>query len=351
MIRSIHALRALAVMLVLVSHIFDAAGFGERWAHSQVLTNFINLGAIGVDVFFVISGMVMSHILNRPHRESVKTFALKRLIRIYPNIIVFTLIFSGLACMLAAQCYTWKEVLYSCILKPGITGSFVPVIKISWSLYHEMYFYGLIALFMLLKKKNVTWWVSGTLLILTVLGVSVQSGSALINLLVNPINLEFLFGMFFYHMIFRTKALTARQGKWLVAFGVGALVTEVVVGYGSVDSFILAFENKNSWMRVLLWGLPSSTLVAGLTLQWGRLKTLPRWVNAVADASYALYLMQTVLFFLLDFMFHDAVNAQPYIFVVVILISFPAIAYGYHVGVEKRLTTMLKRLLLKNYVR
>src|SRR3982074_1957828 len=72
----IDGLRAIAVMLVLNFHAFPAAMPG---------------GFIGVDVFFVISGFLITGIIAREmeqKRFSLSTFYLRRIRRIFPALIV-----------------------------------------------------------------------------------------------------------------------------------------------------------------------------------------------------------------------------------------------------------------------
>jgi exopolysaccharide production protein ExoZ len=77
MIKNIQALRALAVMVVVLGHLQPLA----QQVHP--LLTWVGLGRAGVDLFFVISGFIMVYTTER-EAPSAAQFALRRLIRIVP---------------------------------------------------------------------------------------------------------------------------------------------------------------------------------------------------------------------------------------------------------------------------
>lgn len=79
---ALDGLRAVAVALVFAIHAFPDAGFP---------------GGLGVDVFFVISGFLITRILlkqwRRDERISLRTFYFSRLVRLYPPLIAVVAVF------------------------------------------------------------------------------------------------------------------------------------------------------------------------------------------------------------------------------------------------------------------
>jgi len=83
-IKQLDSLRAIAVILVIISH----------WLPSSFIAQRVPLGAIGVDIFFVLSGFLISKILfeqryKSDHEESkkmilMKNFYVRRSLRIFP---------------------------------------------------------------------------------------------------------------------------------------------------------------------------------------------------------------------------------------------------------------------------
>jgi peptidoglycan/LPS O-acetylase OafA/YrhL len=88
-IKQLDSVRALAVSLVIISH----------WISSDSIINFIPNGLIGVDIFFVLSGFLITRILmeNRKSLEAtdnypssiLKNFYARRVLRIFPVYYIF----------------------------------------------------------------------------------------------------------------------------------------------------------------------------------------------------------------------------------------------------------------------
>ncbi|MCW9533237.1 acyltransferase family protein [Klebsiella oxytoca] len=86
---SIQALRAVAAIFVVVDHTltqFNLYNLNAGYA-GKILSNLENLGLIGVYIFFIISGYIMSMTTNNKPSgfNSAAIFIKKRLIRIYPT--------------------------------------------------------------------------------------------------------------------------------------------------------------------------------------------------------------------------------------------------------------------------
>ncbi len=120
-----------------------------------------DVGAAGVDVFFVLSGFIMVYI-SRPYSDGNKTvldFIVRRLIRIYPLYALVTLYYAGhqtsvmynpgaLFRSLLFVPYEWK---------PGVPE---PVLGIAWTLYYEVLFYGYFAVSLFLGGPKVVQYLS-----------------------------------------------------------------------------------------------------------------------------------------------------------------------------------------------
>jgi peptidoglycan/LPS O-acetylase OafA/YrhL len=137
-IPSLHGLRALSILLVLIAHLAQHGILLPRTWH---LTE---LGRLGVDMFFVISGFLITVLLLREQKKqqtiSLKQFYLRRAFRILPAYLCFLL---GIALMnslgvVALSGWDWFAVL-------TYTVSFVPKptwdIGHIWSLSVEEHFY------------------------------------------------------------------------------------------------------------------------------------------------------------------------------------------------------------------
>lgn len=141
---NIHALRALAVLLVAwvhIAEIFPNDGFYER---------FSRYGFAGVDLFFVISGFIMIYISSMDFKGPAH-FLLDRFLRISPMYYAFTALVAFLA-FSAPDIFKSTVVGPESLLKSALfipfeksPGRVYPLYIIGWTLNYEMYFYVLFA--------------------------------------------------------------------------------------------------------------------------------------------------------------------------------------------------------------
>jgi len=125
--------RGLSIALVLIGHFFPVPG--------------INLGVLGVEFFFVLSGRLMAEILFI-ERFPLKKFFKRRFSRIYPALLMFVIAaMIGLAGTFVA--FKWKAALTALTFTYNYAGIFVNragALDHIWSLYVEEHSYVLLAL-------------------------------------------------------------------------------------------------------------------------------------------------------------------------------------------------------------
>lgn len=125
--------RGLSIVLVLIGHFFPVPG--------------INLGVLGVEFFFVLSGRLMGEILFI-ERFPLKKFFKRRFSRIYPALLVFVI-----ACMIGLagtyMAFKWRAALTALTFTYNYAGIFVAragALDHIWSLCVEEHAYILLAL-------------------------------------------------------------------------------------------------------------------------------------------------------------------------------------------------------------
>ena len=113
-IASLDGLRGLAVLAVLVDHF--AWSFTDK---TPLLKTYLEAGWIGVDLFFVLSGYLITRGLvkstAKPIAERLKLFWMRRVLRIFP-LYYLLLIFGALVCLALgayAQLPTWPAWIYA----------------------------------------------------------------------------------------------------------------------------------------------------------------------------------------------------------------------------------------------
>lgn len=149
-------LRGIAILLVLGRHVDFALGGGIAAAISN---RWLWLGWTGVDLFFAISGFLVSGLLFREFRKygdiHVGRFLIRRGFKIYPSFYVFVLI-----SIVAAQCWgqtvTGSQILSECLF---LRNYWSPFLGHTWSLDVEEHFYFLLAftLFLASRFRNLGW--------------------------------------------------------------------------------------------------------------------------------------------------------------------------------------------------
>ena len=271
----VQCLRAVAAFLVVAYHAVDQwtthmPGYasGDYWPN----------GSAGVDIFFVISGLVMTISVQRNagRPRAAWTFAKDRLIRIVPLYWIITTL--KIAAVLAAPALASRTTLDpfyvagSYLLLPvrDATGIIRPVLPVGWTLTYEMFFYLLVAS-ALLMRAPLARVCAPVLLAFAALAFVVPA-----NEFANTIAAEFIFGIAIGNAIPRLQSLSPKIGATvgLTAF---ALLLIVPVGDGLA--------------RPMTWGIPAACIVgAVVSTEMSIRRHLPSWLLAAGNASYATYL-------------------------------------------------------------
>ena len=278
--RSIQALRAVAALLVVLYHAFelwglrvDPAAPGVKWTN----------GAAGVDVFFAISGFVMvissRRLVGKPGAWLV--FLWHRVIRIVPLYWLLTtlkilgvVLLPGIIIRTSVDFYS---VAASYLFLPVVdtAGNFRPVLPVGWTLTYEFLFYLFFAAALALRVD---------VLRINVSALGLVAGVALFRtetwpdwtILFSTIVLEFVFGVVL--------------ARWtLRGFRLPPAIAAALVLCGFIVILAMPIGSEN--LRVLSWGIPAFAIVAGaVSLEPLVAHALPRWLLALGDASYSIYL-------------------------------------------------------------
>lgn len=271
----VQCLRAVAALLVVAYHAVDQwtthrPGYsaGDYWPN----------GAAGVDIFFVISGLVMtiSTQRNAGRPNPAWTFAKDRVVRIVPLYWLVTT--AKIAAVLALPAMVERTTLApfytigSYLLLPvrDATGTIRPVLPVGWTLTYEMLFYILVTTALLLRVPL------GRVCIPLLLAFAALAFAGPPSGFANTIAIEFLFGIAIGSAIPRLQSLPPAVG--IIAGSVGfAILLIVPVGDGLA--------------RPLTWGVPAAIIVASVvSAEIAIRRHLPRWLLSAGNASYATYL-------------------------------------------------------------
>ncbi len=281
--RLIQILRAVAALMVVTHH----ATIMLAQRNHLAIPTWIN-GESGVDLFFVISGFVMT-ISAVPLRESshpARTFLARRIERVVPMywlITTFKVVALILVPVLGFNAMgTPEHVISSYLFFPSYNPEHAlePVVVVGWTLNFEMAFYFLFALPLAIRAKPV-WVIAPPIVALAAWRlIRGPEGPVALEFFESTLPLEFLYGV-----LLGLALPYVRRLPWLA--GLAALLA------GFAPLLLWRDPGLSPW-RGLLWGLPALAVVAGALVMeshWGRRS--PRWMLELGDASYSVYLAHT----------------------------------------------------------
>jgi len=283
----IQILRGLAAMLVVVLHAQQTlVDLGRSSCALMRLIPNTGFGSMGVDLFFVISGVVMALAMDRA--PDAASFLRARFIRVVP-LFWLAAIMTIPVTVLLHEHYTFERVANSVTIFPLLDlGSLdTPLPPVGWTLAFELTFYLIVATALTLPAKFRFDFVLIVLMLDAAIGAAITPiAIPLLGVVFNPIVLEFALGMVLSRIVARPGV--ARIGVPLaIAGGVGLFCT--IWRYPFYNSPEAVVSGLSSIPRLFVWGVPSVMLLGGLLARPERPRVAGPLVR-LGDASYAIYL-------------------------------------------------------------
>lgn len=248
-----------------------------------------HFGEAGVDIFFVISGVVMG--VTAPafigRADGWKSFAVRRLIRIAPiywiattvKIITIVAIPSALLNSQLAPGHTALSYLF--LPTTNAAGRNEPVLGVGWTLIFEMFFYSVFALALLVRVKPLH--LCGAVMsAMTIGSIFRQDDWPAVSMYLNQIVLYFVVG------IVIATWLLERDTRSALRWGVWITFLWVLVGtVNTTDGIGWELLARHAWVVLL---------VAVMALNESRIGSrVPAPVVYLGNASYSLYLFHPLL--------------------------------------------------------
>lgn len=341
MLLNLNALRAFAALCVVYYHITSEAGLGLP----------IAVGTRGVDIFFVISGFIITYASAR----SAEQFFTRRLIRIVPFYWAATLAVFAIAVVVPNLFHNTRadltQLLCSLFFIPRETSyaGLFPTLILGWSLNYEMYFYVVFAIALALSARWAPVLCSAAIAaVLVAIDLSGATHPS-ITFYARGIVLEFVFGIAAFYAVRwiggHRAALPARAIgiPFLFAIAIAACVVLAVAehagGYGLP--------------RQISSGVPAFFLVTAIILveEIYAVSTRNRALYLVGEASYILYLIHPyIVYGVLRTVFRHASDygiVATIALIAMLLALAAAIAVGIHLVFEKPLMEWLRKRLLR----
>lgn len=282
MINSIQVLRGIAALLVVVHHSF-------LYGHETKPGVFFKSGAVGVDIFFAISGVVM---FLTARGQTPGQFFLRRLVRIVPLFWFFMVVkiaFISLATFKSrGDGLDLTYIIQSFLFIParGADGHVFPLIGVSWTLQFEMYFYLVCAFALAFSPRRFVPVVCATIIAGVGAGLPwmlTQDTSPAPLFILSPIALEFLGGVL--------AALI-----WSKDFRLPIWVNIPILLAGAAALFVAPSQEIFDLTRFIWWGVPAAVITwAFLALEEQLPFARMKFPLLLGDASYAIYLAHTAV--------------------------------------------------------
>jgi len=287
-LQGIQALRGIAVLFVLFSHLFRIEG---KYADELILPKIMLAGASGVDIFFVISGFIMVTVTHK-NRQGILNginFLYRRALRIYPTYWIYTtlvlvaylinsnLVNSGAPADIVASYALWP------------TGNPF-LVAVGWTLSHEIYFYLVFLLIFLLPERFFIYALAAWTAFVVTAGSLYQGDSPLIGLALSPLTLEFIAGALLAHII-----LNYRPSLPLVYCGLLIIISLGTIFIGGQYYIDSTGDTPNGWSRAFFFGLPAAVIVFCTDIAEYKGARIPLWLSKIGDASYSTYLSHVLV--------------------------------------------------------
>lgn len=332
----IQCLRAIAALLVMIAHLKFVADFSDvSWIQSAA-------GAVGVDVFFVISGFVIS-ISAKNLNYNATSFFINRFCRVAPFYWFFSIPFIILS--LYHENFNFLQLVNTFIFIPFFdVGHYTnPSHPYGWTLSFEMMFYVLFFFCLKAVKHNASNLVvlvfSAGCLILSLMP-SISNVIYVVDFIFHPFVIEFVFGIMIYKFsrFFNIYSFFLSLVLFLV-FCVFVIKLERLGWHIEVlGSYQLGFKRAFYW-----GGMGAFLTIAAISLDNIKIIKYPRFLLKLGDSSYSMYLVQPYCIMVVNKIGRLGFSS----FSLAIIYLFSVVFVGVFISslVEYRLTKKIKSIL------
>lgn len=333
---SIQSLRGIAAVFVILEHI-----------------RFINHGAFGVDIFFVISGFMIMYTTH----SGKKAFFRKRLIRILPLYYLMTLgTYLGLLLLPELFEQTTANIVYlvkSLLFIPFDIGggAIQPLMRIGWTVNCEMFFYLIFFLSMHINHRYRGLICSILIGLVMLLAHMLPISWIPLTFYGNPVMLEFILGIGIFYL---AKFLYEHHYDSLARPLTRVLALTAIVGIFAVLLATKPYINILGFRRPLVWGIPGALLLlsaflAGIPTQH-TLSQFRRFPVQLGNMSYSIYLIHYYPVLFLDRQIFHFTACTPFTLFgafVCVIVSILIGAVSWYL-IEQKLTGWLRRRWLNH---
>jgi exopolysaccharide production protein ExoZ len=355
-LNGIQVMRGVAALLVVFAHAADVVRLSPTVGESRIagLAHVQDFGAIGVDLFFVISGFVMALSAGRlTGLTGARNFLALRWARVAPPYLVVTAVpIAWFTTIGDRSLVTWRGVLNAVLFVPVADSSSysTPPLPVGWTLSFEFTFYLAVAVMIVAGLARRLESLAVVLVMLGLAGALARPEPYLLSWFSNPILIEFALGIAVHALWKRGWLARTRPVQLLLAaVGGAALALQLVVGYGQVSESDQVLDGNGGLLRVALWGLPCVLVFAAfVSAGGGRGGRVHQAAMRIGDASYSIYLVHLLVFLVVERVLARTPD-MPIADVVLVccVVCALLVGLGYHRWAERPLTELTRRAIAR----
>jgi exopolysaccharide production protein ExoZ len=327
-LNNLQILRGISALLVCCFHFRESINF-DHLKLGQIL---FGKGSIGVPIFFVISGFIMTFTTKnfkfspeRGIKKSVISFYKKRIVRIVPLYYLLTLswmIIGGTFFMYFSG-DLWNRFIHSILFLPQ-KDSF-PVLYLGWSLNYEMFFYLIFGISLLFKNHRY-YFIIAFFILSYLIGLFFKFENAFYKMATDFLNFYFISGIILALLLQKFKI----PRKQAFFFCIGGIL---------LFSFYF-FRQSILIGQFLSLVIISFFVLSFLLLDFSFHLKGNRFLIFLGDISYSLYLSHPFVEILFRHFKIEGYLNIPYL-VLKLIVVIGVAAFFYYV-VEKKFTDYLK---------
>jgi peptidoglycan/LPS O-acetylase OafA/YrhL len=285
-LKSIQILRVIAALSVVYDHCTVAGDYKLPVA-----------GNFGVDIFFVISGFIISYMVSK----NTEYFFIKRILRVMPLYMLATIAMT-LTVILFPHLVNRTTVSLSGFIKsalfiPGPENRGLPILAQGWTLNFEIFFYASMALCagLVKNKKYAAILCAGMLTAFIITAHIFTINNYIVNKYKNGLFPEFIYGIILYYLYRRKPGNDSISAVKVILLATLAVISYAYMVCSKITGFHIA-SNRN-----IYYGLSAVTLTGAVLFLEAAIKEnrLVKFLVKLGEASYVMYLFHyhSVLFF------------------------------------------------------
>ncbi|MBI0297248.1 acyltransferase [Streptomyces sp. PRKS01-29] len=343
-LRALDGLRLLAALMVAAYHYGGRDGeIAQAWGSSPraqfpTLSGYFAYGCLGVQIFFVISGFV---ICMSGWGRPLRSFFASRVSRLYPAYWVAIILVTGVFALpwVAYKAVSPSDALVNLTMLQQPLGV-DRVLGVCWTLWAELRFYALFALFVVLpgatRHRVVLFcavWTLGS-------AFAEASDLPLLDVVLMPEYSSYFIGGMGIYLLHRFGHDALSWGIIGISFLIGQHYAIRELWHpANVDAF--SYRSATGIIAVVAFGYVAVTLIALGKLNWADW----RWLTVAGALTYPFYLVHEHLGWVVVWVLHQKLGIPSYgTFALTVLVML-GLAWVLYRFIEQRFTPMIKRSL------